>query len=104
MDIPSSYQTFDIERQILKQAVFELSSERNLFNHSVAIFKKLRYNKIRGKGRGGSLDKIEFFWDTNIPEQEEIDIFSNIDELRSWLFCNADSGALYTNIAMIEEK
>lgn len=104
MDIPSSYRTSDIERQILKQAVVELSSERNLFNNSVAIFEDLRYNKIRGKGRGGPIEKIEFFWTVKKSEQEDINVFSNIDELRSWLFCNVDCGALYTNIAMIEGK
>lgn len=62
MDIPGSYQMRDIEKQILKPAIKELSQELNLFDSSRIPFKNLKYKKTRGKGRGrgGNVVGIEF--------------------------------------------
>ncbi len=61
LDIPKSYKICDIDRQILKPATKEFE-EKN-------IFRELRYNKIRGFGRGRPVEKIEFRF---TPEVEKI--------------------------------
>ena len=71
MDIPTSYRMFDIERQILKPAIAELTQEADIFNQNNPIFKKLTYKKIRGKGRGRPVEKIEFYFMPEIDEKEE---------------------------------
>ena len=68
MDIPTSYRMFDIERQILKPAIAELTQEADIFNQNNPIFKKLIYKKIRGTGRGRPVEKIEFYF---MPETDE---------------------------------
>lgn len=68
MDIPTSYRMFDIERQILKPAIAELTQEADIFNQNNPIFKKLTYKKIRGTGRGRPVEKIEFYF---MPETDE---------------------------------
>ncbi|HDX6325369.1 TPA: replication initiation protein, partial [Campylobacter fetus subsp. venerealis] len=45
MDIPKSYQMSDIDKQILKPAIKELSAERDLFNDKKPIFENLTYKK-----------------------------------------------------------
>lgn len=101
MDIPSSYKTSDIERQILKPAILELSVGKHLFKQNTPTFENLSYTKIRGKTRGRGIERIEFSWKIPKVKEEEINIFSSIDELRSWLFCNVDSGNFSTNIVKI---
>lgn len=68
MDIPKSYQMCDIDKQILKPAIAELTQEADIFNQNNPIFKKLTYKKIRGKGRGRPVEKIEFYF---MPETDE---------------------------------
>lgn len=73
MDIPTSYRMFDIERQILKPAIAELTQEADIFNQNNPIFKKLTYKKIRGTGRGRPVEKIEFYFmpETNEPKEQK---------------------------------
>ncbi|HDX6266474.1 TPA: replication initiation protein, partial [Campylobacter fetus subsp. venerealis] len=71
MDIPKSYQMSDIDKQILKPAIKELSAERDLFNDKKPIFENLTYKKIKdpkGRGRGGKVIGIEFYF---TPEPKE---------------------------------
>lgn len=68
MDIPTSYRMFDIERQIIKPAIAELTQEADIFNQNNPIFKKLIYKKIRGTGRGRPVERIEFYF---MPETKE---------------------------------
>lgn len=68
MDIPTSYRARDIDKQILKPAIVELTQEADIFNQNNPIFKKLMYKKIRGKGRGRPVEKIEFYF---MPETDE---------------------------------
>ena len=68
MDIPKSYQMCDIDKQILKPAIAELTQEADIFNQNNPIFKKLTYKKIRGTGRGRPVERIEFYF---MPETDE---------------------------------
>lgn len=61
MDIPKSYGMSDIDKQILKPAIKELS-EDTLFSSDRVIFKNLRYEKIRGRGRGRPVSNINFYF------------------------------------------
>lgn len=67
MDIPQSYPIGMIDKRIIIPAVKELSQEPNLFEPNNPIFKKLIYKKIRGAGRGGPVEKIEFHF---LPEND----------------------------------
>ena len=62
LDIPECYRQIDIDQQILKPALKELTAERNLFDTKRSPFKDLSYTKIKGKGRGrgGNVIAIEF--------------------------------------------
>ena len=62
LDIPECYRQIDIDQQILKPALRELTAERNLFDTKRIPFKDLSYTKIKGKGRGrgGNVIAIEF--------------------------------------------
>ena len=71
MDVPKSYQMCDIDKQILKPAIAELTQEADIFNQNNPIFKKLTYKKIRGKGRGRPVEKIEFYFMPETNEKEE---------------------------------
>ena len=73
MDIPTSYRARDIDKQILKPAIAELTQEADIFNQNNPIFKKLIYKKIRGKGRGRPVEKIEFYFmpETNEPKEQK---------------------------------
>lgn len=68
MDIPTSYRARDIDKQILKPAITELTQEADIFNQNNPIFKKLTYKKIRGTGRGRPVERIEFYF---MPETDE---------------------------------
>ena len=46
MDIPDSYRQIDIDQQILKPALRELTAERNLFDTKRIPFKDLKYTKL----------------------------------------------------------
>ena len=68
MDIPKSYSMGDIDKRVLNPSVKELSQEPSLFEPNNPIFKKLTYKKIRGKGRGRPVEKIEFYF---MPETKD---------------------------------
>lgn len=70
LDIPTKYRISEIDKEILKSAVKELSEEKNLFNMPRTAFKNLKYEKIkgRGRGRGGIVVGIEFTFDKETKE------------------------------------
>lgn len=63
MDIPKGYEACDIDSQILKPAVKELSDDKNLFNQNRIIFKNLSYKKNKLIGNGNEIYSIEFKFD-----------------------------------------
>lgn len=71
LDIPKSYNMGSIDTQILKPAIKELS-ERNLFNSDRVIFNNLRYEKIRGRGRGRPVKNINFFFQAENTDNKKI--------------------------------
>ncbi|MBR2148579.1 MAG: replication initiation protein [Campylobacter sp.] len=73
LDIPTKYRISEIDKEILKSAVKELSEEKNLFNMPRTPFKNLKYEKIkgRGRGRGGIVVGIEFTFDKETNETNE---------------------------------
>lgn len=71
LDIPKSYDMGSIDRQILKPAVKELS-ERNLFNSDRVIFNNLRYEKIRGRGRGRPIKNINFYFQAENVDNKKV--------------------------------
>lgn len=66
MDIPrNTYNMCDIDKQILKPAIKELTKERTLFDTSRVAFQNLQYEKIKekgfgGRGQGGKIVGIQF--------------------------------------------
>ena len=80
MDIPPSYKMRDIEKQILKPAIKELTRERTLWDISRIPFENLKYEKIKkaGRGRGGKVSAIEFKFKKQSqepkPKKEKISI------------------------------
>ena len=74
MGIPSNYTQSKIDEKILNPAIKELSAEQNLFtNEKQTIFKNLTYKKIKdpkGRGRGGKVIGIEFYF-TPEPKRDE---------------------------------
>ncbi|ELU5076016.1 replication initiation protein [Campylobacter jejuni] len=63
MDIPEKLAMCDIDKDILKPAIKELSKERNLFDQIRVPFKNLAYEKEKQKGtrgRGGKVSGISF--------------------------------------------
>lgn len=71
MNVPKSYSMGDIDKRVLNPSVKELSQEPSLFEPNNPIFKKLTYKKIRGKGRGRPVEKIEFYFMPETNEKEE---------------------------------
>lgn len=72
MDIPEKLAMCDIDKDILKPAIKELSKERNLFDQIRVPFKNLAYEKEKQKGtrgRGGKVSGIIF---TFKPENNNI--------------------------------
>lgn len=61
LDIPKSYKMSDIDKRVLKPAIKELS-EKTLFSNDRVIFNNLRYEKIRGRGRGRPVENINFYF------------------------------------------
>lgn len=74
MNIPNNKQMGEIERDILKPVVKELTAERNLFDSKRIPFKNLTYEKIKGKGRGrgGNVIAIKFRFSPEIQEAQEL--------------------------------
>lgn len=64
LQIPKGYKMCEIDSRVLKPAVQELSAERTLFDQNRIPFDKLRYEKIKGKGRGrgGNIVAVKFKW------------------------------------------
>ena len=60
LGIPNSYRATNIDQQILKPAIRELSSERNLFDQHRTPFKGLMIKKIKS---GRSIDALEFYFE-----------------------------------------
>ena len=60
LEIPESYQACNIDQQILKPAIRELSSERNLFDQRRTPFKGLIIKKIKS---GRNIDALEFYFE-----------------------------------------
>lgn len=62
LNIPNSYKMCDIDKQVLKQAIKELTAERTLFDQKRIPFKNLKVEKIKGngRGRGGSVQALRF--------------------------------------------
>lgn len=74
LDIPKTYQISDIDKQILKPAVKELSDPaKTLFRENAPIFKELFYKKIRGSGKGRPVEKIEFYFYPETKDQKTKD-------------------------------
>lgn len=69
MDIPKSYAMSDIDKQILKPSVKELS-EKTLFNQKNTIFKNLRYEKEYYAKRGRPIKSITFYFDAEKSENQ----------------------------------
>ena len=73
MNVPKSYPMGMIDKRIINTSIKELTQEPSLFEPNNPIFKKLTYKKIRGKGRGRPVEKIEFYFmpETNEPPKEQ---------------------------------
>ena len=69
LNIPKDYEMRDIDKRILKPAIEELTKERTLFDQERIPFKNLKYEKIKGAGRGqgGKVIGIVFTFE---PEPE----------------------------------
>ena len=80
LNVPEKYRLIDIERNILKPAVEQLSQEHDLFNTARIPFKNLKVEKIkktRGSkgGRGGTVIAFKFTFDAEeikeVPEEKK---------------------------------
>lgn len=71
MDFPKNLKMKDIDGY-LKKAINELTKERNLFDQNRKPFKNLKYEKIKGKGRGrgGNVIGIIFTFKPEILDAE----------------------------------
>ena len=83
MNIPQNKQIGEIDRDILKPALKELTKERNLFDQKRTPFKNLAYEKIKEKGtrgRGGKVIGIEFSFkpetlkNTELTDERKFDL------------------------------
>lgn len=74
MDIPKTYAICDIDKQVLKPALKELTKERTLFDQTRIPFEKLSYTKIKdkGRGRGGKVVGIEFTFKPETAKHAQI--------------------------------
>lgn len=74
MGIPASYQMQNIDNQILKQSLKELMKPQDLFDTKRQPFTNLKYEKIKGKGRGrgGKVTHIKFTFDKISATAEEL--------------------------------
>lgn len=90
MDIPIDYSQTNIDKWILKPALKELSQPRNLFDQERIPFKNLKYEKIKGKGRGrgGNVIGIEFVF------EKQTELLTDKEQLK----------ILREDIALLEEE
>ena len=68
MDIPPKMNMCDIDKDILKPAIKELMTERNLFDQTRAPFKGLFYEKHRGNSKGRPIIGISFYF---LPQMQD---------------------------------
>ena len=73
MDIPKNYKHYNLDQRILKPAIKELTSPKNLFDTKRVAFQNLQYEKIKEKGfgcrgKGGKVVGIQFTFE---PEKQE---------------------------------
>lgn len=90
LKIPDSYGMNDIDSRVLKPAIKELTQERTLFNQTRIPFDKLICQKIKGcgRGRGGKVTAIKFFWriETKKPKEKPNNfIGAETEELKSYI-------------------
>ncbi len=69
LNIPKSYKVCDIDKQILKPSIKEFAEKD--------IFRNLKYTKVRGRGRGRPVVRIDFDF---TPETEEIIKINNTNK------------------------
>lgn len=83
LEIPESYQACNIDQQILKPAIRELSSERNLFDQHRTPFKGLIVKKIKS---GRNIEALEFYFEPqkiSDIERDEKENRRNLDTIAS---------------------
>lgn len=83
LEIPESYQACNIDQQILKPAIRELSSERNLFDQRRTPFKGLIIKKIKS---GRNIEALEFYFEPqkiSDIERDEKENRRNLDTIAS---------------------
>lgn len=75
MDIPNKYETCDIDKRILKPSIIKLAETSPYTNKP--YFENLAYEKIKekasgekGRGRGGSIERIEFSFAPSMFEKK----------------------------------
>lgn len=80
MGVPKTYLMQNIDLRVLKFSVKELQKTQDLFDTKRQPFKNLRYEKIKGKGRGrgGKVIGIRFTFDpipapSNVPEDFQLE-------------------------------
>ena len=76
MSIPSSYETTDIDKQVLKPSILKLIETSPYTNKP--YFENLAYKKIKentkgekGRGQGGAIDRIEFSFTPSLPKTKK---------------------------------
>lgn len=74
LGIPDSYQSNNIDQQILKPAIKELSAERNLFDQRRTPFKGLCVKKVKS---GRSIEALEFCFEPQPVSDIERDKVEN---------------------------
>lgn len=83
MSIPSSYETRDIDKQVLKPSILKLIETSPYTNKP--YFENLAYKKIKentkgekGRGQSGAIDRIEFSFTPSLPKTKKKANKSNI--------------------------
>ena len=71
MDIPKSYKMCDIDKQILKPCIEELSRERIIFGERKIAFKNLYIKKNKENVRGHKVNQIEFVFDVEKTKKKK---------------------------------
>lgn len=118
LDIPKSYKRMsDIESDIIKPAIKELTAERNLFDQARIPFRKLNYEKGKTKGKGNKITHLIFtFTPENTDNKEQKAIKKDLKaieqrrEQKAYLeqFYNKKvedlQGTLYILFSIVEEK
>lgn len=102
MDIPEKLKQCDIDKDILKPAIKELTKERNLFDITRIPFENLTYTKLKGKGRGrgGNVIGIEFKF------KKQTDFFTKNEQIEFLRKENAEltKEVMENNLAKLENS